>query len=165
VSSAGLTPIQDAWLRAQQMTETFSGFTADEINAMSMDEFARLSGRSYKAIPLTVHGDDPEPVPESQEAAEPKGVDIASMDMATYAQFRQAAGIGVGRKEGRGIFDSASYQAQLSGARAQAGRTALSNGNVVEPPRLTGRYMRQDDMRDTRSAAERFSTPGNSFYL
>jgi hypothetical protein len=41
----------DAWLRAQQMTETFSGFTAREIETMSMDEFARLAGRERVTRP------------------------------------------------------------------------------------------------------------------
>jgi hypothetical protein len=45
------TPMIDAWLRAQQMTETFSGFTAREIETMSMDEFARLAGRERVTRP------------------------------------------------------------------------------------------------------------------
>jgi len=156
------------------MAET--GLSARELAEMDMDSYARATGRptpvqaALRALDAQVPGTPrqehaPVQVQAQLPTPEPPGIDLANMDMPTYAQFRQQAGIGVGQKEGIGIFNAASRQAQLDATRRQTGRTALSQSNITPPPSLTGRQERQGDMRDHRTAAERFSTPGNSFSL
>ena len=170
--SSGLTPTQDAWLRTQQMTETFSGFTAHEIATMPLDEFARLAGRQTIGQAATQAFDTEPPGRPRQEPAPaqsapqppapepgPPGMDPNSQEyfLAWRAQ-RQRGG------EGRGIFDSVGSQSDeyTAALRAQAGRTGWTTGNVVGSPRLERRYARQEQP-DTRPAVQRFSTPGNAF--
>ena len=158
------------------MTETFSTFTTHEIETMPMDEFARLAGRQTIGQAATQAFETEPPGRPRQEsapaqsapqppAAEPQGIDVASMDMQTYAQLRGQLGMGRSHKEGRGIFDSESSrsEAYTNAVRAQSGRTAWNNANVVEPPRLERPYVKQDVQIDTRSARDRFATPGNSW--
>ena len=82
--------------------------------------------------------------------------------MADYEQVRGQLRV-QGREYGRGILDAGSAGAWQAAARSKAGRSALVTSNVIEAPRLTGRYPHHDAMRDTRTAAQRFSTPGNAF--
>jgi hypothetical protein len=160
-------------LAAQRIAET--GLTAAELLALSHDEYARITGRatiSETVSQASGYQVSPPPAPQEQTPAPVRtrapltpGFDFASMDMEQYAAVRGQLGVGVSRKEGRGIFDSVGSRSDeyTNAVRAQAGRTAMSNANTVEPPRLTDRYVRQDDMRDHRTAAQRFSTPGNSY--
>lgn len=159
----GPTPMADAWLQLQAMTETFSGFTAREIAEMPFDEYSRLRQRAGLApveVPVT-----PAPAPQAPEphftetvtSPEPVGLDPDSPEY-----FRAWRSQRVSGGERVGIFDSASRQAQLDGTRAHAGRGALSSGNVTPAPALTGRQERQGDMLDYRTVAERFGVPGNS---
>ena len=111
------------------MAET--GLSARELAEMDMDAYARASGRptpaqaALQALGTQQPPQAPQSAPEAPQALESEPVDIASMDWATYAQFRQEAGIGVGRQEGRGIFNSVGSRSPeyRSAARAQAGRT------------------------------------------
>jgi hypothetical protein len=139
----------DTYLTAQQIMEQ-TGLSAAELAALPMDEYARLSGRP------TVAQSTP-PAPQTP--------DFVNMSMDDYAAYRQQAGIGVSQKERRGIFDSAPSQSQAytNAAHVQAARTAMSNVNVEQPRRVDGRYLNLDEQRDTRSKAQRFSTPGNSY--
>jgi hypothetical protein len=170
----GNTPRLDTYLAAQRMQDEFYGFSAGEIERMPMDVYQRLRARAglpevdpyrdaYAAYeppgtPMTL------PAPEAAQvnADAVQGIDPNSDEY--FLAWRQNR---VSDGEGRGIFDSVGSQsaAYRQATARQAGRTAYSQGNVVEPPRIEGRYVRQDDMRDTRSAAQRFSTPGNAFGL
>jgi hypothetical protein len=154
-----------------------TGLTLAELAALPLDEWARLQGRPTPAEAAiaefnreqdsaqTPQASTP-PAPQPPQAspavpdAGPQGIDPNSQEyfLAWRAQ-RTSHG------EGKGIFDSVGSQsdAYTAAVRAQAGRTAMSQSNVVEPPRLTDRYVRQDDLRDPRSAAERFGNPSN-FY-
>jgi hypothetical protein len=102
-----------------------------------------------------------------EHSTEHPGIDFAQLSMEQYAALRGQLGIGVGRKEGKGIFDSVSSrsQAYADATRAPSGRTAYSVANLTEAPKLLGRQERQGDRIDYRSATERFSTPGNSFQI
>jgi hypothetical protein len=102
-----------------------------------------------------------------EHSTEHPGVDFSQLSMSDYALLRDQLGVGTGRQEGRGVFDSVGSrsQAYTDAARAQAGRTGWANSNVTPAPALTGRQVRQGDERDHRSASARFSTPGNSFQL
>ena len=89
-------------LAYQRIAET--GLSAAELLALPLDEYGRLTGRSLKFQPEPVA----EPPAAPQSAAQtpesgPQGVDVASMDMAQYAEFRHAAGIGRSASA-RGIF-------------------------------------------------------------
>jgi hypothetical protein len=153
-----------------------TGMTLDQILALPADEYARLTGRPtvgqlaaqvYDDVPGTPRRDAPE---TSQAAAQPsalasQGVDVSGMDMADYAAMRGQLGMGISRKENRGIFDSVSSRSAeyASAVRVQAGRTGWSTSNVVESPQVNRVYTKPDTHLDTRSAVERFSTPGNSF--
>ena len=175
--SSGLTPTQDAWLRTQQMTETFSGFTAHEIATMPLDEFARLAGRQTISQAATqAFGTEPpgrlrqEPAPAQTvpqaPAPEPQGIDVTALSMDEYIQLRGQLGVGRSQQEGKGIFDSVGSRSDeyTAAVRGQAGRTGWTTSNVVESPRLERRYARQEQP-DTRPAAQRFSNPSNAFSL
>jgi hypothetical protein len=94
----------DAWLRAQQMTETLSGFTAREIETMPLDEYARLTGREFGVIEPAAPpaepsqpGQDPAGVMAAQHpehATEDPGVDFRNLTMRQYERVREQLGIG-----------------------------------------------------------------------
>ena len=164
--------------------EDETGLTPAEQVALPLGEWSRLAyGRtpaqgalqalnSQDEPPQRAPGQDPAGVMAAQHpqhATEDPGVDFRQMSLAEYALVRDQMGVGRSQKEGKGIFDSGSASSQsreyADAARVQAGRTALSSANVVEPPRLEARYVRQDDLRDPRTAAQRFNTVSNSFSL
>jgi hypothetical protein len=154
-------------LAALRVAET--GLTPAELLALPMDEYARATGRptptqaALRALDAQQPPQAPQEAPEAPQAPEtqPQGIDVNSDEYFLAWRSQRVSG-----GEGRGIFDSVSSRSAeyLGAARAQSGRTAYSQGNVVEPPKLTGRYV-QDDMRDPRTAAERFSNPSNLFQL
>jgi hypothetical protein len=90
------------------------------------------------------------------------GIDVNSPEFFHAWRSQRVSG-----GEGKGIFDSVGSRSEeyRSAARRQAGRTGWVNSNVIEPPRIEGRYLRHDDRLDRRSTAERFSTPGNEFSI
>ena len=163
--------------------EDETGLTPAEQVALPLGEWSRLAyGRTpaQGALQALNSPDEPLDGPPGQDpagvmaaqhpehTAEDPGVDFRQMTLDEYALVREQ--LGVGRSmSARGIFDSDSVSSQsreyADAARVQAGRTALSSANVVEPPRLEARYVRQDDLRDPRTAAQRFSTPSNQFSL
>lgn len=157
-------------LAYQRIADT--GLSFRELAEMDMTEYARVTGRPTPveaaiAALDTQHAANqtpqtPRPSPAVPDAGQP--VDISSLSVDEYAALRDQFGVH-GQREGRGIFDSVGSQSQVyrDAVRAQSGRTALNNTRVVEPPRLEGRFVRQDDIRDARAAAQRFSTPGNAF--
>lgn len=149
------------------MAET--GLSARELATLDMDEYAkvtrtapplvRLPRRRTPTRPQSHPGSRP-PCPCSS----PHPPSRASTLTVPITSTRGALTAPVGG-EGVGIFDSVDSRsdAYAAAVRAQAGRGALSNANVTEGPRLTGRYPDQDAQRDTRTAAQRFATPGNSW--
>lgn len=161
-----LTPAQESFLRMRELERTFAGYTAAEISTMDPGEFARLSGRELvftptAPVPERVPEQAPEAVPEP--VPEARGVTVAEMSPAQYAQARGRLGMGQSHEYGRGILDGTAPDAWAKAAASKAGRNALVTSNVTEAPRLTGRtVLRQDDLRDNRTAAKRFSTPGNA---
>ena len=167
----------EAFLRAHHLAESdaFSGMTADDLKRMSATEFARLTGQptpaeaaraAFEAQYEAQHpaqATQPQGGPQSPPqppAPEPQGIDIKNMTMDEYAALRGQLGVG-GREYGRGIMNSeAGTDAWVAAAKAKSGRAAMNEHNVRQAPQLEGRtILRQDDMRDTRSAAERFSNP------
>ncbi len=148
------------------------GLTAQDIRSMPWDEYNRLFGydrptpaEAAKAALEAQHEQAQPPAPAAPQgdpaapADAPQGAAIASMDMATYAQFRQQAGIG-GREYGVGLFNQSGSWADA--ARAKAGRSAMAgNKNTVEAPRIEGRYLNHDVGIDQRSATERLSNAAN----
>lgn len=164
-SDDGLTPVQRAFLASREHAGVFSDMDAAQIERLDMATFARMTGREFGFVPVRDSMSSPEAVqanaavPPQQPAEKPQGLDPHSAEYFHAWRANRARG-----GEGVGIFDSVDSQSQAyaSAARAQASRHALSNINVTPAPRLEGRYVRQDDMRDTRPAARRFGTPGNS---
>lgn len=148
------------------MAET--GLSARELAEMDMDAYARLTNRQTLAE-AAIHALEasheasapqapaaPQSAPQAPES-QPQGLDPDSHEyFLAWRQNRARGG------EGRGIFDSVDSQSEtyVNAVRAQAGRTALSTAQ--EAPRLEGRYVNHDQQRDTRTVAQRFSTPGNS---
>jgi len=105
-----LTPTQDAWLRAQRMTATFSDFSAHDLATMPMDEFTRLTGRKLVTeppAPQQAHpGHDPQAVAAAQQPArsvEHPGIDFSQLSMSEYKRVREHLGIGRSPST-RGIF-------------------------------------------------------------
>ena len=200
MSNDGMNDFWAAQLTARQIQED-AGMTMDEVLKLDMAEYARLSHRptptqaalaaidaqherGHQSAPAA-----PESAPEPPESG-PQGIDIASMDMDTYAAMRgqlmsqgrpdaspgitlaemtneQYAAVrgqlGMGKSSyGRGALDGGSTAEWIAAAQRQPGRSAMQGKNV-ETPSLTGRYVRQDEHRDTRSLSERFGTPGNAY--
>jgi hypothetical protein len=162
----------DAFLALQKMFDTFSGYSARDIEEMPMGEYVRLREQAGLAPIAQPARDMPPPAPvppvaapeAPPESAGPRAVDVSQLSMDEYAQFRDQIGIGQGRQEGRGALDGATYQQQVDGARAQYGRTALSNGNVTPARAVPRVYLDQDDHRDPRSARDRFSNGANVWH-
>lgn len=170
--------MNDYWaaqLQARQIQED-TGMTMDQILALPADEWARLTNRqtpaqaAIAALDAQFQGHSPAPQQQAPAPAQPptqtqapETPDFASMDMATYAAYREQAGIGRGAY-GRGALDGTAGTAEwAAAARARTGRTGLSQHNVTDAPRLDGRYVDHDAQRDTRTAAQRFATPGNAY--
>jgi hypothetical protein len=153
------------------MIETLgTRYTMDEIAGMSIDQWRRLRARA--GLP------DLEPQPESAQPAqapqavaqapapEPPGIDIASMDMASYARLRPQLGLGQRRQEGVGILNQPASQSWAEAARAKSGRAALNESNVQGPARIEGRtILRHDEHLDHRPARDRFSNASTAFQL
>jgi hypothetical protein len=162
------TPMLDAYLRGQTLREAFHDLTPQQINDMSLSEFAARTGRPtpVQAALQALSNQEaqtppqaPEPVfTETVTSPEPQGFDPDSPEFFHAWRANRVSG-----GEGKGIFDSVGSQSAeyRSAARAQAGRTGWANSNVVEPPRIEGRYLRHDDRIDHRSATERLSNAAN----
>jgi hypothetical protein len=161
----------DAFLAAQRLTNAYelSDLSPQEINRLSVTDYARIresaglpgidpySDAYAKYEASAPQGQEQPSVPVQEPQSAPQGIDPDSDEF--FLAWRQNRARG---GEGIGIMNQ-SGQSWAEAARRQPGRSSWQNANVVEPPRLEGRYVRQDDMRDTRPAAERFSTPGNAF--
>jgi hypothetical protein len=160
----GLTDTQRAFLASREHAADFEDMSAQDINRMSMADYGRLTGRqtigeiapSAPPAPTTQQA----PAPAQRPTRAPEGIAPGSAEYFHAWRAQRARG-----GEGVGIFDSVDSRssAYAAAVRAQAGRGALSNSNVIEAPQLTGRYPHHDALRDTRTAAQRFSTPGNAF--
>lgn len=174
MQTSELTPAQREWQRAREAEDEFKRrFSAAEIAGMSMSEFAALSGRTagvtsavrawQPTAPVSEHAPErlSEPVPESVPG--PRGVSVPEMSAAEYSAARPALGMGRAREYGVGILDGTAPGAWAAAAARKAGRSAMVERNVTESPRLKGRtVLKQDEFRDTRTVAERFSMPGNA---
>lgn len=165
------TPMLDAYLRGQALREAFHDLTPQQINNMSLTEFAARTGRPTAAQAALQALGNQEPrtaslsTSEATQAPEdqPPGIDFSQLTVEQYAQLRGQLGIGQTSKEGVGLLNQ-SGQSWAQAARVRAGQAAVSTSNVVEPPKLTGRHLAPAQL-DHRPAAERFSTPGNTFNL
>jgi hypothetical protein len=160
-----------AQLHARQIEEETGLSLADQA-AMPLDEWARLAygqtpvQAAIAALDAQSVGSTPAAAPAQgapdapqQPARAPEGIDPDSAEHFHAWRAQRARG-----GEGVGIFDSVDSRsdAYAAAVRSQAGRGALSNANVREAPRLTGRYLDHDAQRDTRTTAQRLSTPGNA---
>ncbi len=163
-----------AQLRAQQvMHET--GLSLQQLAEMPLGEWSRLMhGQTPAQAAIAAYNREQDArehaqpqapaVPPSAQADAPQGrtlEELALNDHDAFLQWRQNRASGGG--ENKGIFDSVSSQSAeyRSAARRQAGRTGWANSNVVEPPRIEGRYVRQDDMIDHRPSHQRLSNAAN----
>lgn len=101
-----LPPELTAW---RIMAET--GLSAAELNALDMDDYARLTGRptvSESAIASLDAGHaarpptpaQPAPAPAQSAPGIPHQPDVASMDWAEYAAYRQSSGLADRSTEG-----------------------------------------------------------------
>jgi len=157
----GLTEFQrmqiDAHHASNRATEL--GLTAQDIRNMPWDEYNRLFGTTGRQTPAEAalaafdvqyegqhptQATRPQDVPQSppQPAApEPQGIDPKDMSMEQYAQLRGQLGLDKAGQD-QGIFGSG--RATADAARFQAGRTAMSNAFVQEPPRIERAFVQQD---------------------
>ena len=153
-------------LAALRVAET--GLTPAELLALPMDEYARVTGRltpteaALQAINAE-RAQAPQAPPQAPDSAftqtveTPQGIDPDSDEY--FLAWRQERMRNSGSGEGIGVFSGTGSRSEAyrDAARKHAGRTALGNAHVVESPRLTNRYIRQDDQLDHRSAVERLS--------
>lgn len=168
-----MTNINDLALELRMIQlQQDTGLSARELAELPLDEYGRLTGRrlGYQppadppqrpANPGDPRSDytPPAGAPRQLAPTEPEPIDFASMSYDEYAAFRQQYGIGAQSEYGRGIFSD--HGSWADAAKAKAGRTAMVQSNVVEAPRIE-RFVKKT-RPDTRSALERFSTPGNTF--
>jgi hypothetical protein len=158
----------DAFLRGQSLREAFHDLTPQQINDMSLSEFAARTGMPTPVQAALQAVDHQEPAAAPQSAPQvpeprPQAIDVNSLSMEQYAALRGQLGV-EGSEYGGGIFGA--HGSWADAARAKAGRSAMAgNRNTIEAPRIEGRYLDHDAQRDMRSAGARFSTPGNSFQL
>lgn len=153
----------EAQLQARKIAEQI-GLSMAEIASLPIDEFARLSGRPTPAEAARAaleaqrgqYSPAPESTPQPPEST-PVGLDPDSPEFFHAWRANRVSG-----GEGRGIFDSVGSQSDeyRSAARKHAGRTGYGHEAHAVVPRA---FVRHDDRLDHRSAAERFSTPGNEF--
>jgi len=166
----GLTPLQRAFLESRYNAEAFSDMSAQDINRMDMATFARLTNRATPTQAAVSYLDaqhertqPPAPAAPQTAVDTPQGLDPDSAEF--FHAWRAQRGLD---RTDAGMFGSISSRSEeyTSAVRAQSGRHALSNANVVQPPRLEGRtILKQDDRLDPRSAAQRFGSPSNAFNL
>lgn len=160
------TAMLDAYLRGQTLREAFHDLTPQQINDMSLSEFAAKTGRP-KPIQAALQALDaqseqvhtPEPVfTETVASPEPQALDPDSPEYFHAWRAQRALG-----GEGVGIFSGMGSQSQeyRSAAARQAGRTGWATSNTVESPKLINRYVNHDAQRDIRTAAERLSNAAN----
>jgi hypothetical protein len=158
-----------AQLIARKMMED-TGMSAADVASLSLDEWARLSGRptpaeaaraACEAQHETQAPAAPQITPQPPESA-PQGLDPDSPEFFHAWRAQRTRG-----GEGQGIFDSVGSQSQeyRTAAARQAGRTGWANSNVVEPPRIERAFVNHDDRLDHRSAADRFTLPSNAFRI
>jgi hypothetical protein len=160
----GITPTQEAFLASRHLAEAVEDLSAAEINRMNMQDYREIRRRAGlpDVDPFTTAYSKPAPMaleqPPEPALAPPEspGIDPNSDDYFHAWRANRTHG-----GEGFGIFGGSG----LEQSKTAFGRSKYSQSNVVEPPRLTDRYVRHDDMRDPRSAAERFTFPGSAFSL
>ena len=158
------TPMLDAYLRGQTLREAFHDLTPQQINDMSLSEFAVRTGRPtpIQAALQALDHQEPAAAPRSApQVPEPQqqGIDVNSLSMEQYTALRGQLGV-EGSEYGNGIFGA--HGSWADAARAKAGRSAMAgNRNTIEAPKLVGRQVRQGDMIDTRPAVQRLSNQSN----
>jgi hypothetical protein len=161
------TPRLDAYLRTRELQDDFEEVTADEINRMSPAEYARMTGRSLIPSVSTINALAaqapvvPAPVVQ-EETPEPQGLDPNSHEYFLAWRAQRTRG-----GEGVGIFDGVSSKSEAynNAARAQSGRTALNESNVIPSPRIARPNLVGVDRPnlDARPLAERFGTANNAY--
>jgi hypothetical protein len=153
--------LAEAQLQARKIAEQ-TGLSMAEIASLSLDQFARLSGRptpaeaaraAFEAQHEQVQAQAPA-VPQSTPQppdSQPQGLDPDSPEFFHAWRAQRVSG-----GEGRGIFDSVGSQSAeyRSAARKHAGRTGYGHEVHAVVPRA---FVRQDDRLDHRSASARFS--------
>jgi hypothetical protein len=155
----GLTEFQRMQLDAHHASNraTELGLTAQDIRNMPWDEYNRLFSTTRRQTPAEAalaaidayyearhptQATHPQDGPQSAPAApEPQGIDPKDMSMEQYAQLRAQLGLDKAGQD-QGIFGSG--RATADAARFQAGRTAMSNAFVQEPPRIERAFVQQD---------------------
>lgn len=143
----------DHWAVARQIQED-TGLSAADILKLDMDKYAKLSQRptpAQAALEALGYADEsPAPAPQQAPAGEPEPVQEQpqSLDPDSPEYFHAWRANRARGGEGKGIFDSVGSRsdAYTAAVRQQAGRTAYSQGNVTEAPKLdmSGRWARAD---------------------
>jgi len=159
-----------SYLDAARLARANPELTAEDIRNMSMADWARMTGRSLRpaTLPETV---TPNQIPAKRESAPtappeavqdvptPEPVSVRDMTPEQYAAYRTTIGMGQSQQYGVGILNP------VSAPKASNGRHAMITSNVEPSPAISmdGRLEDRSARLDNRSAAQRFSTPGNSY--
>ena len=157
----GLTEFQQMQIDAHYASNRAAelGLTAQDIRNMPWDEYNRLFSTAGRQTPaqaaiaafesqyerehptqVTQPQDAPQSAPEPP-STEPQGIDLNNMPMREYEQLRGQLGFDKAGQD-QGIFGSG--RATADAARFQAGRTAMSDAFVQEPPRIERAFVQQD---------------------
>lgn len=131
------TPRLDTWLATQRLQDTFDGYSASEIEAMPMADYARIRERAgldpidpytdaYAAYEPP--GQDPAPAPQNAPGAPqsaPEG--ITDAEFHAWRAGRVSGGEGVGIMNQQGGTD-----AWVAAARTKVGRTKYGQQNTQD---------------------------------
>lgn len=147
------TPTTQAFMTANANREAFEGYNAEDIDRLSMSEYAKLTGRKLdiesvaSAIVtqelVTDAVSDPEPLPDLNGL----GLDVSEMTNAEYAMVRESLGMTGNKEYGVGILAGNDRAAWLEEASKKSGRTGLVNRGVIESPKIdmNSRFSKDDE--------------------
>jgi hypothetical protein len=110
--SSGLTPRGDAFLAASQLREATEDLSAQEINKLSMSDYARIrEAAGLSSVDPYSEAYAPEPPGRPRQAQghpdqdpQPEPIDVQAMGMTEYAAIRNRY-IRPSSGTGRGLFD------------------------------------------------------------
>ena len=142
-----MTPLETSVYKI--MAET--GLSAQELNQLPMDEWARLTGRPTigqlaaqagdfepPGIPRQPAPQQPQPE-ETTGTPEPQGIDVSALDMAEYAQLSTAARHGPAPKGRCRHTDSRSSTQNTAPPLAPRPGAPQDDSNVTRSPHSTAR--------------------------
>ena len=129
----GLTETQRAFLSSRHLTEAVEDLSAADINRMSMTDYREIRHRA--GLPdvdpfATAYApaEPPRQAPAPAQQPAPEAPDVAAMDWAEYAAYREASGLAARSNEGMSHASLSMTDRWLRPTVAPSGRTRYYSG-------------------------------------